>query len=59
MTKDEMVGWHHRLNEHGSGETPGVGDEQRSGVLLFIGNYHNTVNWLSVQLSHSVVSNSL
>ena len=37
MTKDEMVGWHHRLNEHGSGETPGVGDEPRSGVLLFMG----------------------
>ena len=26
MTKDEMVGWHHRLNGHGLGWTPGVGD---------------------------------
>ena len=23
-----MVGWHHRLNGHGFGWTPGVGDEQ-------------------------------
>ena len=27
-TEDEMVGWHHWLNEHGFGWTPGVGDEQ-------------------------------
>ena len=24
-----MVGWHHRLNGHGLGWTPGVGDGQR------------------------------
>ena len=28
MTEDEMAGWHHRLNGHGFGWTPGVGDEQ-------------------------------
>ena len=28
MTKDEMVGWHHRLNWHEFGWTPGVGDGQ-------------------------------
>ena len=28
MTEDEMVGWHHRLNAHGFGWTPGVGDGQ-------------------------------
>ena len=28
MTEDEMVGWHHQLNGHRSGWTPGVGDEQ-------------------------------
>ena len=28
MTEDEMVGWHHRLNGHGFGCTPGVGDGQ-------------------------------
>ena len=27
-TKDEMVGWHHRLSGHGFGGTPGVGDGQ-------------------------------
>ena len=27
-TKDEMVGWHHWLNGHGFGWTPGVGDGQ-------------------------------
>ena len=29
MTEDEMVGWHHWLNGHGFGWTPGVGDGQR------------------------------
>ena len=28
MTEDEMVGCHHRLNGHGIGQTPGVGDGQ-------------------------------
>ena len=28
MTEDEMVRWHHRLNGHESGWTPGVGDGQ-------------------------------
>ena len=28
-TEDEMVGWHHRLNGHEFGWTPGVGDGQR------------------------------
>ena len=28
MTEDDMVGWHHRHNEHGFGWTPGVGDRQ-------------------------------
>ena len=27
-TEDEMVGWHHQLNGHGLGWTPGVGDGQ-------------------------------
>ena len=27
-TEDEMVRWHHQLNGHGFGWTPGVGDEQ-------------------------------
>ena len=28
MAEDEMVGWHHRLDGHGFGWTPGVGDGQ-------------------------------
>ena len=28
MTEDEMVVWHHRLNGHEFGWTPGVGDGQ-------------------------------
>ena len=28
MTEDEMAGWHHQLNAHESGWTPGVGDGQ-------------------------------
>ena len=28
MTEDEMVGWHHQLNGHGFGWTPGVDDGQ-------------------------------
>ena len=29
-TEDEMVGWHHQLDGHGFGWTPGVGDGQGS-----------------------------
>ena len=29
MTEDEMAGWHHRLEGHGFGWTPGVGDGQQ------------------------------
>ena len=27
-TEDEIVGWHHRLDGHGFGWIPGIGDEQ-------------------------------
>ena len=30
MTEDEMVGWHHQLDGHGFGQTPGVGDGQEA-----------------------------
>ena len=33
MSEDEMVGWHHRLNGHESGQIPGAGDGQ--GSLVF------------------------
>ena len=34
MTEDEMVGWHYRLNGHGFGWTPGVGDGQ-GGLMCY------------------------
>ena len=30
MTEDEMVGWHHQLDEHEFEQGPGVGDGQGS-----------------------------
>ena len=30
MTEDEIVGWHHRLNEHESEQDQGVSDGQGS-----------------------------
>ena len=30
MTEDEMVGWHHQLNEHEFEQTPGDSGGQRS-----------------------------
>ena len=37
MTEDEMVGWHHRRNGHGFGQTPGVYDGQ--GGLVCCGSW--------------------
>ena len=28
MTEDEMIGWHHELNEHESEQAPGDGEGQ-------------------------------
>ena len=30
MTENEMIGWHHQLDGHGSEQVPGVGDGQGS-----------------------------
>ena len=38
-TEDEMVGWHHRLNGHGFGWTPGIGDGQ-GGLACFCSRSH-------------------
>ena len=40
-TEDEKVGWHHRLNGHGFGWTPGVGDGQ--GGLVCCGSWGQKV----------------
>ena len=49
MTEDEMVGWHHRLNGHGFGWTPGVGDGQ--GGLVCCSSWgckeSDTTEWLN------------
>ena len=37
MTEDEMVGWHHQLNGHGFGWTPGVSDGH--GGLAYCGSW--------------------
>ena len=34
---EEMAGWHHQLNAHECGWTPGVGDGQSPGMLQFMG----------------------
>ena len=51
-TEDEMVGWHHRLDGHGFGWTPGVGDGQ--GGLACCGSWGRKesdttelLNWLT------------
>ena len=46
-TEDEMVGWHHQLDGHGFGWTPGVGDGQggMNRVLRFIGSQRVRHYW--------------
>ena len=48
-TEDEMAGWHHQLNGHGFGWTPGVGDGQ--GGLACCGLWGcrelDTIEWLN------------
>ena len=46
MTEDEMVGWHHRLNGHGFGWTPGVGDGQ-GGLRAAVHGVAKSWTWLS------------
>ena len=49
MTEDKMVGWHHPLNRHGFGWTPGVGDGQ--GGLAWCSSWgckeSDTTEWLN------------
>ena len=48
-TEDEMVGWYHPLNGHGSRWTPGVGDGQ--GGLACCGSWGHKESDMSEQLS--------
>ena len=58
-TEDEMVGWHHWLNGHGFGWTPGVWWwTGRPGVLRFMGsqrvghNWATELNWTESTINH-------
>ena len=48
-TEDEMAGWHHWLNGHGFGWTPGVGDGQRGLVCCSSWGHKesDTTEWLN------------
>ena len=45
-TEDEMVGWHHRLNEHEFEQTPGDGEGQENLVAAVRG-VGKSWTWLS------------
>ena len=49
MTEDEMVGWHHQLDGHGSGWTPGVGDGQ--GGLTYCGSWDHKESDMTERLN--------
>ena len=60
MTEDEMVGWHHRLDGHGFGRTPGVGDGQ--GGLVCCGSWGHKESDMTEQLNRTemnIVKNQL
>ena len=57
MTEDEMLGWHHWLDGHGFGWTPGIGDGQ--GGLAWCSswghqesNMTEQLNWTELNLMH-------
>ena len=61
MTEDEMAGWHHWLNRHGFGWTPGVGDGQ--GGLVCCGSWGRKesdmterLNWTTSRFLYSLSS---
>ena len=59
-----MVGWHHQLNGHEFGWTPGVGDGQGglaccSSWDCKVSNTTERLDWTELNVSHSVLSSSL
>ena len=61
MTEDEMVGWHHQLNGHGFGSTPGVGDGQ--GGLVCCGSWGSKeldtteqLNWTEAETPNTLAT---
>ena len=60
MKEDEMVGWHYRLNGHGFGWTPGVGNGQ-GGLACCSSQAHkesDTTEWLNWTESHLCVDHN-
>ena len=57
MTEDEMVGWHHWLNGHEFGWTPGVGDGQ--GGLVYCGSWGCEESEMTEQLNWTLVESLL
>ena len=57
MTEDEMVGWHHRLNGHGFGWTPGVGDGQ--GGLACCGSWGCKESYMTERLNLTELNRNL
>ena len=49
MTEDEMVGWHHQLDEHEFEQAPGVGDGQGSLVCCSPWGHRVRHNWATEQ----------
>ena len=45
ITEDKMVGWHHRLNGHGSGDSGSWWWTGRPGMLRFMGLQRVRHNW--------------
>ena len=56
-TEDEMVGWHHWLNGHGFGWTPGVGDGQAG--LACCGSWGHKESDMTERLNWTELKNSL
>ena len=52
MTKDEIVGWHHRLNGHEFKQAPGVG---KPGVLQSMGTQRVRHNWVTELITIDLV----
>ena len=61
MAEDEMVGWHHQLNGHESGQAPGDGEEQSSLVCCspqgrkesdMTEHLNNNNNKINIKFSH-------
>ena len=62
MTKDEMVGWHHQLDEHEFEQAPGVGDGQGSLACCRPWGHrvrHNRATELKVELGNNLPESSV